>query len=297
VVVGDALLDVHVTPSRPILHGGDVPASIRLEPGGQGANVAVRLARRRAGVRLVCATADDAAGRIVRAALAADGVEVVDLGADRTGIVVVLSGRGADRSMLSQRAPLLAATARGEMSALAGGSWLVVSGYALLESASAISATGDRPRRAVLGCALDAGEVAGWTRATETVRPHLLVLNADEARAVAGRHADPAGLALDLGARLGAVVAVTHAAGAAGVVVGEPVEVASPAGATAVDSTGAGDAFAAALVAELPADPWPPGAQRLRRALQAGVDLATAVAGGVGAQARVPGERRATLAP
>ena len=46
VVIGDATLDVTVAPAEPMRHGGDVAAAIRLAPGGQGANVAVRLARR-----------------------------------------------------------------------------------------------------------------------------------------------------------------------------------------------------------------------------------------------------------
>ena len=89
-VIGDALLDVRALPATPLRPGADVPASIDLGPGGQGANVAVRLARRGVPTRLVCRIGPDAAGDLLRRALAADGVEVLDLGAERTGAVVVL---------------------------------------------------------------------------------------------------------------------------------------------------------------------------------------------------------------
>ena len=105
-VIGDALLDVHVVPAEPPRPGGDVPAEIRLEPGGQGANVSVRLARRGLPVRLVCALGPDAAGSLLRERLAADGVEVVDLVASATGAVVVLLDAARERTMFSQRVPL-----------------------------------------------------------------------------------------------------------------------------------------------------------------------------------------------
>ena len=188
-VIGDALLDVHVVPAQPPRPGGDVPAEIRLEPGGQGANVSVRLARRGLPVRLVCALGPDAAGNLLRERLAADGVEVVDLAASATGAVVVLLDAARERTMLSQRVPL-AMGLRPEL--LAEADWLVVSGYLLLERAAGISASGDSPRRVLLGCSLASTEVAGWLEAALALRPHLAVLNAAEARAICGVDASAA---------------------------------------------------------------------------------------------------------
>src|SRR5688500_15594798 len=102
-VIGDALLDVHVTPSAPLEPGSDRAAEVRLEPGGQGANLAVRLARRGVPVRLICALADDTAGAMVRAALGSDGVEVDAREVPMTGVVVVLVAADGGRTMLSQR--------------------------------------------------------------------------------------------------------------------------------------------------------------------------------------------------
>jgi sugar/nucleoside kinase (ribokinase family) len=64
-VVGDLSLDIVVAQSGPRREGSDVPAKIRIGPGGQAANVAVRLARLGAGAALVAPLADDAAGRLL----------------------------------------------------------------------------------------------------------------------------------------------------------------------------------------------------------------------------------------
>jgi sugar/nucleoside kinase (ribokinase family) len=288
VVLGDALLDVHVRPAVPPRPARDVPAVIRLGPGGQGANVAVRLGRRGVSTRLACAIGDDVAGRIVRDALAADGVEVHDLGAHRTGSVVVLLDPGGERTMLSHRAPVL--ERRGiDPRPLFDAAWLVVSGYVLLERAGGLSATGSTPVRVVLGCALDPRRVDDWVASAASLAPHLVVLNLDEARAVADRPPDPAALSHGVAARLRCAAVVTHDGGAVASLAGGSVRV-DTRRMDSVDTTGAGDAFAAALVAELASAAWPPDEGALERAMRAGVDLAAAVAGVEGAQARVPGE-------
>jgi ribokinase len=286
-VAGDAMLDVHVVPAQPLRPGGDVPAEIRLEAGGQGANVSVRLARRGLPVRLVCALGADTAGNLIRERLAADGVEVVDLGALATGTVVVLLDATRERTMLSQRVPF-AMGLRPEL--LAEADWLVVSGYLLLERDAGFSASGDAPRRVLLGCSLDSTTVANWLDAALALRPHLAILNADEARAVCGGDASPEGLAHGVAERLAAIAVVTHPGGAAASLGHVSVEVAATSLGPAVDATGAGDAFSAGLIAALAEADWPPDRQRLERAMAAAADLASAVLRVRGAQARVPAE-------
>ena len=66
-VVGDALLDVSVRHRAALELGGDVPAEVLIGPGGQGANVAVRLARLGVEVTLVAALGPDRAGEMLRA--------------------------------------------------------------------------------------------------------------------------------------------------------------------------------------------------------------------------------------
>ena len=286
-VVGDALLDVQVVPARPPRPGGDVPAEIRLEPGGQGANVAVRLGRRRLPVRLVCALGADAAGGLLRERLAADGVEVVGISAPASGAVVVLLDAMRERTMLSQRVPFASLLGH-ELMAEAG--WLVVSGYLLLEPDAGISGAGESPRRVLLGCSLDSTQVSGWLDAAADLRPHLVIVNADEAGAISSFDAEPSMLARHVAERLEAIAVVTHPGGAAATLDGVSVEIAATSAEPAVDATGAGDAFSAGLIADLAYAPWPPGAGLLEHAMASGTDLASAVARVPGAQGRVAAE-------
>jgi sugar/nucleoside kinase (ribokinase family) len=58
-----------------------------------------------------------------------------------------------------------------------------------------------------------------------------------------------------------------------------------------LDATGSGDGYAAAVLDELSGGPWPPGAERLRAAMEAGSRLGSAASRVLGAQGRVAGER------
>src|SRR5918992_613270 len=281
-VVGDAALDVHAIPSRPLRAGGDVPAEIRLEPGGQGANVAVRLARQGHHARLVCALGTDAAASLLRERLAAERVELIDAGATATSVVVVLRDANGERTMLSQRVPLARA-----LSALPPDvGWLVVSGYLLLE-ADAEPRLGNGRHRALLGCSLALGEAASWLGGAPRAAPHPVVLNADEAGALRGADLPPAWLGAELAARLDAVVVVTHADGATAVIGPEAIGVPARSNGPAIDATGAGDAFAAGLIGALVDRPWPPDRVGLEAAMATAIELAGAVARAPGAQALV----------
>ncbi|HSI98804.1 MAG TPA: carbohydrate kinase family protein [Patescibacteria group bacterium] len=281
-VVGDALLDVLASPSEPMRLGADVPAAVRIAPGGQGANLAVRLARRGVAVELVCAIAEDAAGRLLRDALAADGVRVRPLRTDASGAVIVLVDANGGRTMLSQRVPLAGRVA--DASSVAA-DWLVVSGYLLLEPDAATAATtlrGWAPRRMLVGCAVPDASLEAWQRAARALEPDVVILNRDEADRVPSL------------ARERRVV--TDPGGATAVIGDARATVATPPGGPAIDTTGAGDAFAAAFLAELDAA-WPPDASALRRALEAGVRSGAAATRVAGAQGRIPGERSGMVDP
>ena len=166
--------------------------------------------------------------------------------------------------------------------------WLVVSGYLLLERAAGISSSGDSPRRVLLGCSLASTEVAGWLEPPLALRPHLAVLNAAEARAICGADGPPPALARGVADRLAAIASSpTRRRGRVSRwAVGE---ISATSGGPAVDTTGAGDAFSAGLIADLSEADWPPDAGRLERAMASAVDLAAAVA-------RVPGHRAGSSA-
>ena len=297
-VIGDCTLDVTIAPSRPLRPAGDVPAAIRLGPGGQAANTAVRLARRGVPVRLVAAVAADATGRLLAEALSSEGVELARLPAARSAVVVALLDAAGERTMLSDRQTLDAATA-GE--ALAGVRWVHCSGYALLDDAAAdalADALATLPpdvRVSVAGGSLprEPALAGRFRRRLARAGVDLVVLSHDEAVALGADPAntDPARTAESL-ADLAAVVVVTAGLRGSAAAVGGRVLV-EPATATAaptLDATGAGDGYAAALVAELMPATWPPDAAALQAAMRSGSALGALVARVVGAQARVAGE-------
>ncbi len=283
--VGDATVDVHGAPMRPMAAASDVPAEIRMRPGGQGANLAVRLARQGRAVTLVCVLADDPAAAMVRSALAQDGVSLEPLVADATGVIVVIGDASGERSMLSHRAPIppdVAATVAGLSPA-----WLLVSGYALLQPDASALASGlaaVAARRVLVGGAVADDALDAWRAAARQLRPDLVIANRQEA--MAARLDD-----------LGAVPAITDANGAEAKVGDQHVRVEAPAGPPPIDTTGAGDAFAAAFVASVAGATWPPSRDGLQAAVETGVRLASAVVRLPGAQARVAGERPAMLRP
>lgn len=289
-VVGDALLDVSVRHRAALELGGDVPAEVLIGPGGQGANVAVRLARLGVEVTLVAALGPDRAGEMLRAGLEREGVALALVPATATGTVVVLTDGSGERTMLSQRVPFAA-----DAFLAPDPDWIVVSGYAMLEPAGTRLAAqvGAAPaRRVLLGCAVPDGSGARWRDAARRLDPNLAILNRAEAAALGPSVADqPEPLAVAAATALGCSVVVTTARAAAAVIDGgAPLIVRGGAGAPPVDSTGAGDAFAASLLAQLADLPWPPSRRACEVALAAAMSHAAAVTRVTGAQAHVPAE-------
>jgi ribokinase len=316
VVVGDSLLDV-VVHARALVPGGDRPAAIQIAPGGQAANVAVRLARRGAIVRLVAAMADDPAGRLLAAQLAAEGIELDGLPGARTGAVIALVDRAGERTMLSDRVPLAsepASLVEALRPRLAGASWIHVSGYALLDPnlGEGLAAA---MRDATARVSADGGSVHSGAQSAERLasrlrdaRPDLLFASRPEAEALIRRAptdepprdgGDPRGELAELAAalrehlELKVVIVTGGPAGSAAAVAdrrGHPTIRAVPVR-RALDTTGAGDAYAAGVIAALVGqDRWPPATDTLRRAMHAGADLAGRVVRVGGAQGRVSGE-------
>jgi sugar/nucleoside kinase (ribokinase family) len=301
-VVGDTTWDVTVRATRPPQPGTDGPARISTGPGGQGANLAVRLARRGARVRLVTALGADAAGTLLASALAAEGVELVNLGAPTSGHVLALVDGSGERAMLSDRARLDLAgdgKARAE-SALAAADWIHLSGYPLADPASAVElAALAAARGAEQRCSVGGGSFAREMDIGPTLRaarPDLVLFDRREATAVlddgsGSAEIPPADrLASSLAEVFGIVAVVTDGpAGAAGATLNGVTRVdATP---TPVeDATGAGDAHAALLILALAGGPWPPSLEELRRALVEAEAGGAAVVGVVGAQAWIPAE-------
>ena len=298
-VIGDTTLDVTVRPAEEPRAGGDVPARIGLAPGGQAANVAVRLARAGASVTLVTAIADDATGALLLAALQADGVSLARLPAGRSGTVVALLDAEGERSMLSDRVTI---DPSGIAEACAGADWVHCSGYPLADDATGdvlAAAIGGLPgatRVSVGGGSLppDPSRAARVRHRIATSRARLLIFGRAEAAALLDLPLPSLPAAADAlaGAFSGAFAIVTGgAAGSAAAGPGFALSVpARERAAQMVDATGAGDAYAAAVINALVTAAWPPDVAVLRAAMEAGARAGGFVAGVAGAQGRIAGE-------
>jgi len=254
VVVGDVMTDVVASLSGPVARGSDTPARVVRRGGGAGANVAVWLARAGAAVTLIGRVGDDAAGREAAGGLRAEGVDArltIDP-ARPTGTCVVLVEPGGERSML----PDAGANAGLDAVALPEDSaQLHLAGYALLHP-------GSRPAaRALLAAAHDSGlsvsvdpssaaplQRTGAAAFLEWVGgADLLLPNREEAAVLTGMR-DPKGAARALSAHAREVVVKLGAHGALWSD-GQSQLRAPAVDVLVTDTTGAGDAFAAGLLA------------------------------------------------
>ncbi|WP_027346373.1 carbohydrate kinase family protein [Hamadaea tsunoensis] len=285
VCVGDIITDVVAALRAPLAADSDTPARIRVTGGGQAANTAAWLAAAGADAVLVGAVGDDQAGRDRITELTGLGVRVraqVCPGVE-TGAIVILSGDGV-RSMVTDRGAneLLA---EDEIAAgLSGGTRLHLSAYTLLGKTTPGLYALAQARTRGLAVSVDAASAQplrelGAAEFFSRIRPcDLLFANREEAEVLAGP-GEPHHQALVLAAEIGGGAVVKL--GAAGAVWalpdGELVRQTAPE-TEAVDTTGAGDAFAAGLLAALDAGADP------RAALKAAVDLGARAVTRIGAR-------------
>lgn len=252
-VVGDLVTDVLAVLSAPLAAGSDTPARVRVGGGGQAANTAAWLAEAGTRVTLLAAVGADDPGRQRQAELAGVDLAVREVPGARTGTVVVLSHDG-ERTMITDRGAavhLRPDDVDAALSRFPDTTHLHLSGYVLLSGDS-------RPaglhalataRAHGLSTSVDAASAAPlrstggdtflrWVDGTD-----LLLVNADEEKVLAS---DPAST---LTAVAGAVVVKHGAEGARWLGVDDTTVRTGPVPATVVDPTGAGDAFAAGLLA------------------------------------------------
>jgi sugar/nucleoside kinase (ribokinase family) len=290
VVVGDVMVDVLASMSGPLAHGSDTPSRVTTAGGGSAANVAAWLARQGVPTSYVGRVGDDPLGRESVVALHGCGVTTyVSHDHERTtGTCVVLVEPGGERSMLPDSGANTTLTpADLPQEPFRPGAHLHLSGYTLLnegcrEAALAALALAREagmtvsvdPSSAAPLRAVGAARFLAWTRGVD-----LLLANRDEAAVLAGT-TDPHQAAQQLGDEYGEVVVKLGADGALWhrgfISASAPAE----RGVEVVDTTGAGDAFAAGFLASWLLHPEP------ETALAAGNRLAARVVAAVGARPR-----------
>ena len=282
-VVGDLMVDVVAAVDEPITYGSDADAHVRFSGGGGGANVAAWLATGGADVTLVSRVGEDLAGRGAVDELRALGVDVRPA-IDRerpTGTCVVVVTPDGERTMLPDRGAndALGSGDVGDALLVPGGH-LHLSGYVLLHEGSRPAGLDvlARARRAGMTVSVDPASAAPlrscpafleWVQGVDTLLP-----NRDELAVLSGTDDTDAG-ARALAAVVGEVVVKLGGEGAAWTD-GASVERVPALDVPATDTTGAGDAFAAGLLAARLAGAGP------ADALRAGCRLAAQAVGKAG---------------
>jgi ribokinase len=257
VVLGDVMVDVVCRLDGPIAVGSDAPAQIGFGYGGSAANVSAWAAvARGAGAAPVLAGrigADDR-GRAAEAELRAVGVDTrLAVDAERpTGTCVVLVGPDGERSMVPDPGAndrLADEDLPDEV--LVEGAHLHLTGYSLVRDGSRAAARAAiaRARERGMSVSVDPSSAALLSPAfmDDLDGVGLLLPNVEEAAVLSGEE-DAERAALALSRRVPEVVVTLGASGALWTDGREVCRVAAAGAGAPLDTTGAGDAFAAGFL-------------------------------------------------
>jgi ribokinase len=260
VVLGDVMVDVVCRLDGPIALGSDAPGRIEFGYGGSGANVAAWAAVAQGAVAppvLAGRIGADERGRAAEEELRSTGVET-RLAVDHelpTGSCVVLVGPDGERSMVPDSGANDRLT-EGDLpdDVLVEGAHLHLTGYTLVRDGSRAAgrAAIARARERGLSVSVDPSSAALLSPAfmDELAGVGLLMPNAEESAVLSGEE-DAERAALVLGRRIPEIVVTLGSAGALWTD-GRKVCRVDAESTTPLDTTGAGDAFAAGfLVARL----------------------------------------------
>jgi sugar/nucleoside kinase (ribokinase family) len=285
-VIGDVVTDVVALHEQPLATGTDTAADIVLRPGGSGANTASWAAHLGADTRFLGRAGYDT-GDWHTAELVKAGVRpYVRVDPDRpTAIVIAMVDVTGERSMLTNRgAGGHISVADWATTLLDGVRHLHVSGYTLfaepgleLARLAMREAAGRGVTVSVDPASTDPLRGFGVERfLSETSPAQIVIPNLEEALLLTGERA-PEAAAEALSARYGTAAVKLGPGGALLGVGGRVVARAPAAAADLVDSTGAGDAFAAGFLAALLAGLSP--AEALKKGCEAGAAAVSEVGG------------------
>ncbi|WDQ99935.1 PfkB family carbohydrate kinase [Devosia sp. J2-20] len=259
-VVGDVMTDVIVVPEGPMVKGSDRRATVRSRPGGSGANQAVWLGAMAADVVFAARVGQSDRAMYENYFRGLSVVPVLAGDAEQpSGVLVTIVDTDGERSFLTDRGANLNLSADDLPDSLLDEvSMIMVSGYSFFAPGpraavqSLFAAAKDRgiaiaidPASVGFLAEVGADQFLDWTSGAD-----WLFANADEAALLTGLD-DYQAQMVALGAHYGNVVIKRGRDGAAlGGQAGLRVELPAPS-VTVVDSTGAGDAFAAGFLAAL----------------------------------------------
>lgn len=304
VVYGDVIDDLVVEPAGPVLHDADTMATITRVAGGSAANTAVWLGTLGADVALHGRVAADDLARHEALLTSAGVISRLSADPDLPSGTAVIIVEGGHRTMLTQRGANAAFDpAQVTDAELAAAAVLHVSGYVVFGATrpEGHDELAERALAAGAELSVDPGSASflrslGATRLRAIIaRAGVLTPNLDEGRALTGLDA-PADVVRSLAAPPGAgpegavparpdgrTVALTLGADGCLVAAGASEPIAIPAApARVVDTTGAGDAFAAGFLAAWVEAAGLPPQERAVRAGEAGVANAARGVGVIG---------------
>ena len=284
--IGDIMLDVVVLLNRPIVEGLETRAQISTQGGGAAANVATWLAHNKTPSYLVTRIGDDSAGQTLIAELNKYGVEhssqvIANKG---TGVVVVIVGREGERTMFPDSGAN-AGLGLSDLPDLSQFRAVYLSAYALINSQSreGVLQIVEAVKAAELPIILDPATVGvlmevgvstanDWLEFVDTI-----ILNEEESHFLTGKE-NPVDAAAQLLNQVKTVVVKRGSNGALGQTRnGQLIQVEAKT-TNVVNTTGAGDAFAAGFISI-----WGNNGE-LIDALESGAELAAKCVALVGAR-------------
>ncbi len=254
--IGDAALDVIVKMQTELHVGSDTSSQISMHGGGAAANTATWLANLGHSVYFSCRLGNDAAGRAIAAEFDQWGIEYRKefLTNEKTGVVVVLVNNAGERTMFPDSGANSGIDEK-NLPPLAGFDAAFLSGYSLFNplSTSGVLRMISMIKAANIPLIFDPASVGTMTsfgreRVLEMLSVmDIAIMNDDEARFIAGKSELNDALE-SLTSLVPLVVIKTGSSGAIAQLRGDTLLESKTEAIAAIDTTGAGDAFAAGFI-------------------------------------------------